>query len=86
MAVRKKAADAEINEGRDALVGDIAALIRFAFGKIRQLRIGRRSDVARREIGEKRIFTRAAVAVAAIAFRLPDRKLRAILNETDRAR
>jgi hypothetical protein len=52
----KEAANAEINERRAALVGDIAALVRFPFAIKWQRRIGWRSDIARGEIGEQWLF------------------------------
>jgi hypothetical protein len=75
MAVGDEAANARIDKRRAARVGDIAELIRLAFGVVRQVGIGGRSDIAGGEIGEKRIFARSAVAMAIVAFRLAAEQL-----------
>src|SRR5438270_11212624 len=75
MAVREKAADAEVDERLAARVCHIAPRIGHALRIIRKQRIGRSSDVARGEVGEQRFFAGATIAVTLVASRLATKEV-----------
>src|SRR5258707_9572923 len=69
MSVAEKSTDTPIDEGRSQRIGDIAQRVGPIFAIVGKPRIGGSADIAGGEGCEKRVLSRAAVAVTFISSR-----------------